>query len=73
LESAERSLFIQVATIGWSCNIRKKKDAAGKDIPVHWYDYTTGNNTAPKKFEFDIKPRDENRVKVLQDNMQEPF
>jgi hypothetical protein len=65
LESAERSLFIEVASMMWVCSIRKKKDQNGLEIPIPWYDYTTGNNTAPKKFQFDIEPRDQERLRMM--------
>ncbi|KAH6681536.1 cytochrome P450-like protein, partial [Halenospora varia] len=69
LESAERALFIQVSNLAWACNIELKKDENGMTIPVPWYDYNLGVNTAPKKFYFNILPRDEDRVELMQENL----
>jgi cytochrome P450 len=65
LVSAERSLFIETTMLMWACSVEKKLDAAGKVIPAHWYDYTAGNNTCPKPFAFELKPRSEKRSGLL--------
>jgi hypothetical protein len=66
LESAQKALFIEIASIAWACNICKSKDEKGQDIPVPWYDYKDRDERAPKKFKFDIKPRDEHRVRLME-------
>jgi hypothetical protein len=54
---AERSLFIQVATIAWACTMSPKMDESGKPIAIPWFDFTEGINIQPKTFPFDLKPR----------------
>ena len=66
LETAERSLFIQVACLAWACHISKKVDSTGKEIPVPWYEYTEGSNVAPKAFVFDLKARSQKRIDMMQ-------
>lgn len=61
LNIAERSLYLLIARIGWTCEISKR---AGVEVP--WYDYTSGFNVQPKKFVFDLRARDETRWEVLE-------
>ncbi|KAK5043488.1 hypothetical protein LTR84_011957 [Exophiala bonariae] len=63
---AERSLFILVARIMWTCKISKAKDATGHEIDVPLYNYTTGFNAQPKSFPFELKPRDDSRLGVVE-------
>ena len=65
LPSAERTLFIEVATLLWACDIIHKLDKDGNVIPVPWYDTRPGNNTGPKHFHFDISVRDPARMHIL--------
>ena len=69
LESAENAMFIQVALLVWACNITRKKDSKGNDIPVPWYDYSAGANSAPNTFDFDLKPRSAERLQLIRDNI----
>jgi hypothetical protein len=69
LESAENAMFIQVASLAWPCNITRKKDGKDNDIPVPWYDYSAGANSAPNTFDFDLKPRSEERLQLVRDNI----
>ncbi|KAH7109741.1 cytochrome P450, partial [Dactylonectria estremocensis] len=66
LELAERALFIQVSHIAWACSIQLKKDEYGSTIPAPWYDYAAGVNTRPNAFSFDMKPRSEDRLRIMQ-------
>lgn len=66
LVSAERSLFIEIATLMWACSVGKKLDAQGNVIPVPWYDFKPGNNTGPKPFDFSLTARDAKRIAMLQ-------
>ena len=54
------------AGIAWGCQISKKIDSrTGKEIEVPLYNYTAGFNAQPMPFEFDLKPRDEERLALL--------
>ncbi len=70
LVSGERSLFIEISTLMWACTVVKKLDADGVAIPVPWYDYKPGNNTGPKRFDFDLKVRDGKRLELLRQGFQ---
>lgn len=70
LETAERSLFIEIATIGWACEIGPKQSANGDHLLPPIYDYTPYANSAPKKFEFDVFARDGNKIQLLKKNSQ---
>lgn len=72
LETAARSLFIQIALIAWSCNITKKIDAAGEEIPVPWYDYTEASNVMPNPFDFELKPRSRERMELIETSLKSP-
>lgn len=69
LETAERSLYIQIALLAWACNITKKLDASGKTIEVPWYDYTEGSNVMPNRFDFDLKSRSEERIRIIGESL----
>jgi hypothetical protein len=62
-------MFIQVASLAWACNVMRKKDAEGNDIPVPWYDYSAGANSAPNVFAFDLKPRSEERLQLMRESI----
>jgi hypothetical protein len=71
LESAERSLFIQISHIAWACSLAWKKDENGIPITVSVNDYTPGSATAPKTFPFVAMHRGAERVRLLQENCHE--
>jgi hypothetical protein len=54
--------------VAWACNISWKKDGNGKGIPIHWHDYTAKNKNCAQKFQFDLKARDEERVRLIEEN-----
>ena len=49
----------------WACSVVEKLDAEGHIIPVPWYEYKPGNNTAPKRFDFSLEVRDGKRLEML--------
>lgn len=61
---AERSMNLQVANIAWACDISKKP---GTTVPL--YDYNTGFNVQLNWFPFDLKPRSEARVKIVEEGL----
>lgn len=69
LETAERSLYIQIALLGWTCHITKKVDSTGHTIEVPLYDYTEGSNVMPNEFQFDLRPRSEERARLVQESL----
>ncbi|KAK0639890.1 cytochrome P450 [Cercophora newfieldiana] len=59
----EQDLFLAMGGMAWAFDIRKKIDlVTGREIPVHWNDYTPLLIAKPMRFEFDAKPRDEGKV-----------
>ncbi|KAL8380741.1 hypothetical protein RB595_005156 [Gaeumannomyces hyphopodioides] len=56
---AEQGVWIMIARLLWAFNIRKKRDASGKEIPVDIFAFTNGLNMRPQPFECDITPRSE--------------
>jgi Cytochrome P450 len=63
---AERSAHLLTARILWSCVLRKKRDANGNDIDIPLYAYTSGFNTQPEPFLFDVFPRNQTRKEVVE-------
>jgi hypothetical protein len=59
---AERSLYLLPPRVAWACRISRQKDAQGNEIVPPSYDYTTGFNTQPKTFPFDLQPRSKDRA-----------
>jgi hypothetical protein len=62
----EQDLFLSMGGMAWAFNIRKKFDADGKEIPVHWNDYTPLLIAKPRKFAFDAVIRSEAKKVALQ-------
>ncbi|KAF2453855.1 cytochrome P450 [Lineolata rhizophorae] len=62
---AERSMFLLISRIAWSCTVRKTKDGLGKEIDVPPYDYTAGFNVQPKWFPFDLVVRDKAKMDLV--------
>ena len=60
---AERSLYIQVAVVGWACEVGARKE--GGRVP-EGYDYTSGFNVQPKWFDFELVGR-EGRGEVVRE------
>ncbi|KAL2798859.1 cytochrome P450 [Aspergillus keveii] len=58
---AENSLHLLPARVIWACKISKRKGPDGVGITPPLYDYTTGFNTQPRPFEFDLVARSEEK------------
>lgn len=69
-EVAERSLFMQIACLGWACRISKKV-VDGEEVSIPYYDYTTGAQSFPKTFPFEVKPRDSWRMDLLRESWEQ--
>ena len=65
---AEQDLFLSIGGMAWAFDIRKKIDTHGKEIPVHWNDYTPLLIAKPAPFLFDLNPRDEAKKLTLREN-----
>jgi hypothetical protein len=65
LNIAERSAHLLTARILWGCVLRKKLNANGIEIDIPSYAYTSGFNTQPEPFQFDIIPRSVDRGRAI--------
>ncbi|KAB5523139.1 cytochrome P450 [Coniochaeta sp. 2T2.1] len=66
LPIVEQDLFLTMGGMAWALNIRKKRDAAtGKEIPVHWDDYTPLLIAKPVKFQFEALVRDSEKTRLV--------
>ncbi|KAL4888249.1 cytochrome P450 [Aspergillus ambiguus] len=68
---AERSLNILTARIAWAVTLSRKKNSKGEDMPLPLYDYTSGFNVQPLKFEFDVVARSPGRAERVADIFKE--
>lgn len=62
---AERSLNIFTSRVAWACRISRKKDSQGNEIIPPEYNYTTGFNTQPKPFPFDLQARSREKAEYV--------
>jgi hypothetical protein len=62
---AERSLHILTARIAWACNMSKKRDHDGNEMPLPLYNYSKGFNTQPEHFDFDLVARSPERYEAV--------
>lgn len=65
LETADRSLIIQIATLAWACDISQKTGPDGQALPIDDFNYTEGSNVMPKPFHFELKPRSAARSQLI--------
>ena len=65
LPIVEQDLFLTMGGMAWALNICKKRDAAGKEIPVHWDDYTPLLIAKPVRFQFDALVRDPEKTRLV--------
>lgn len=65
LETADRSLIIQIAILAWACDISKKVGLDGQEISIDDSDFTEGSNVMPKPFAFELKPRSADRTRLI--------
>ncbi|KAK4225066.1 putative cytochrome P450 E-class, group I [Podospora fimiseda] len=59
----EQDLFLTIGGMAWAFNIQKKiNPSTGKEIPIHWNDYTSLLIAKPLRFAFDAIPRHEDKI-----------
>ncbi|KAI2602783.1 cytochrome P450 [Hypoxylon sp. NC1633] len=61
----EQDLFLAMGGMSWALNISKKRDADGREVPVHWNSYTPLLIAKPMPFEFNAVVRSEEKKIVL--------
>lgn len=71
MEIVETEMVIGIGGLAWACDIFKKKDSEGVEIPVHWNNFTDLLITRPEPFVFDIKPRSKKRAAQIEEYYQE--
>ncbi|KAK4451022.1 cytochrome P450 [Podospora aff. communis PSN243] len=68
----EQDLFLAMGGMAWAFDVRNKIDPlTGKEIPVHWNEYTPLLIAKPVRFEFDAAPRDEGKVRRVREMWRE--
>lgn len=67
LEVSERSLFLQVSSLYWACDIGPETDANGQKIEIPFYDYTGIAISTPRPFRFSVKERVDGRLKIMEE------
>ncbi|KAK1777554.1 cytochrome P450 [Copromyces sp. CBS 386.78] len=64
----EQDLFLTMGGMAWAFTITKKTDpVTGREVPVHWNDYTPLLIAKPCRFPFEAVPRDEHKVKKMRE------
>ncbi|KAJ9137046.1 Cytochrome P450 [Pleurostoma richardsiae] len=61
----EQDLFLVMGGVAWAFDVRKRRDARGGEVPVHWDDYTPLLIAKPARFAFDIVPRSEEKATLM--------
>ncbi|KAH7060549.1 cytochrome P450 [Macrophomina phaseolina] len=67
----EHILFVGCGALAWATNIRKKRDAAGREIPVPDNSYNSLLIIRPHAFEFELEARSDKHLKIVQDRFSE--
>ncbi|KAL1636827.1 hypothetical protein SLS56_000920 [Neofusicoccum ribis] len=65
---AERSLFLTISNWLWAFNIAKATDPSGKEIPINITDTKPGLARMFKDFQVSIKPRSEEKTRLIREN-----
>lgn len=68
MDLVEVELFVSMGAMAWASTISKKRDSLGKEMYVPAHDYTTYLISRPKPFPFEMKPRSENKARLVRDN-----
>lgn len=68
MDLVEVELFIAIGAMAWASTITRKRDALGRDMHVPSHDYTTYLISRPKPFPFELKPRNEERRRIVDTN-----
>ncbi|KAL2194716.1 cytochrome P450, partial [Corynascus similis CBS 632.67] len=65
----EQDLFLAMGGLAWGFTIYKKRDPqfAGRELPVHWNDYTPLLIAKPATFPFEAVPRSWEKVRRMRD------
>ncbi len=63
----DQDLLLSFGGLAWAFNVSKKRDAAGNEIPVHWNDFTPLLIAKPKKFQFDLTPRSDEKMVAMRE------
>ncbi|KAK3951817.1 cytochrome P450 2E1 [Pseudoneurospora amorphoporcata] len=64
----EQDLFLTMGGMAWAFTITKKTDpVTGREVAVHWNDYTPLLIAKPCRFPFEAVPRDEHKVKKMRE------
>lgn len=64
----EQELFLTMGGLAWAFDIGKKKDDLGREIPVPLAKYTSLLIAKPERFEFELTPVSEERLRgVMED------
>jgi hypothetical protein len=67
----EQNLFLTMGGMAWALNIQKKVGPDGREIPVHWNDYTPLLIAKPAEFKFDAVPRSKQKMEELKQMYEE--
>ncbi|KAK2067094.1 hypothetical protein P8C59_000858 [Phyllachora maydis] len=66
LPIVEQDLYLAMGGMAWAFTLRKKRDpVTGRDVPVHWNNYTALLIAKPEPFVFDALPRDEDKMALM--------
>jgi hypothetical protein len=65
VDIVEQELFLAMGGIAWAFEISKKKDELGNEIVVPLDKYTSLLIAKPKRFDFDLRPRTEEKKSML--------
>ncbi|KUJ23227.1 cytochrome P450 [Mollisia scopiformis] len=68
MDLVEDELLVGIGGMAWACNIRKKRDENGREIPVSATDYSSLLISRPKQMDFDLTPRDTKRGQLVKFN-----
>ncbi|OLN81415.1 O-methylsterigmatocystin oxidoreductase 4 [Colletotrichum chlorophyti] len=61
----DQDLFLTMGGMAWAFDIRKKRNADGTEVPVHWNDYTPLLIAKPAYFDFDTHIRTPEKADML--------
>jgi hypothetical protein len=61
-----RNVYIQAMMLIWACDIKRARDEDGNEIIPPFYDFVHGFNVGPNRFDFDLKPRSQERLAMVE-------
>lgn len=68
MDLVEDEMLVGIGGMAWACNIHKKRDVDGREIPIRPDDYSSLLISRPAQMAFELTARNEKRWELVKAN-----